>query len=286
MPKMLQRPCSNRGCPLPAAPGGGLCIAHLRERRREYAKGQPSSTEAGYGVEWRNLRESFLEDHPTCVICGAKSTIPDHVIPKSLGGADDETNLQALCTSCHNTKTATRDGGGWKTVNARRGIGIQSMPQGTGPPRQGEQTAHVTVVCGPPGSGKTRYVAERAHGGDLIVDLDALYVALSGLDMYDKPLPLLPFAREAKDAVIARLRRRHDVQRAWIITGGADRDSRDKLRVELDARVVVLETTEQVCLSRIQNDPRRKTSWELWKPIVDKWWRDYEPSLEDERIKT
>jgi hypothetical protein len=144
----------------------------------------------------------------------------------------------------------------------------------------------VIVVAGPPGSGKTRYVAERVHPGDLVVDLDTLYVALSGLDLYDKPLPLLPFVCEARDAVISRLYRRNDLQRAWIIAGLPDRASRDKLREGLGARVVVLECTGQTCLARIQNDPRRKTSWQTWKPIVDKWWRDYQPSRQDEVIRT
>jgi 5-methylcytosine-specific restriction protein A len=30
----------------------------------------------------------------------------DHIVPKSEGGTDDESNLQAICRDCHAAKTA------------------------------------------------------------------------------------------------------------------------------------------------------------------------------------
>jgi 5-methylcytosine-specific restriction protein A len=37
----------------------------------------------------------------------------DHIVPKAHGGTDDSGNLQTLCRSCHSSKTATEDGGGF-----------------------------------------------------------------------------------------------------------------------------------------------------------------------------
>jgi 5-methylcytosine-specific restriction endonuclease McrA len=44
-------------------------------------------------------------------MCGAPAIVPDHVIPLSAGGTDDESNLQALCKPCHDRKTVLCDGG-------------------------------------------------------------------------------------------------------------------------------------------------------------------------------
>ena len=39
------------------------------------------------------------------------ATVVDHVIPRESGGIDALDNLQALCKSCHDRKTAKTDGG-------------------------------------------------------------------------------------------------------------------------------------------------------------------------------
>jgi hypothetical protein len=38
----------------------------------------------------------------------------------------------------------------------------------------------LTIVCGPPGSGKSTYIREHAKQGDTIIDLDAIMGTLSG----------------------------------------------------------------------------------------------------------
>lgn len=49
--------------------------------------------------------------YPLCPLCEAKGIIResdevDHRVPLIAGGADDETNLWALCHDCHAAKTA------------------------------------------------------------------------------------------------------------------------------------------------------------------------------------
>ncbi|MEO7863623.1 MAG: HNH endonuclease [Nitrospirales bacterium] len=38
-------------------------------------------------------------------MCGRPATLVDHVRPKSIGGRDDESNYQSLCTVDHARKT-------------------------------------------------------------------------------------------------------------------------------------------------------------------------------------
>jgi hypothetical protein len=60
----------------------------------------------------------------------------------------------------------------------------------------------VTIVCGPPGAGKSRYVLEHLHWGDLVLDIDTLFMALSGQVTYGKPVSLLKVVLRVRDTVI------------------------------------------------------------------------------------
>lgn len=62
-------------------------------------------------VSKRLRHEIFRRDNHTCQSCGAKAPDvklePDHVIPVTLGGSDDPSNLQTLCEDCNAGKSAT-----------------------------------------------------------------------------------------------------------------------------------------------------------------------------------
>ena len=66
-----------------------------------------------YNTRWRKARVIFLKAHPLCAICNDIATDVDHII--SHKGNEklfwDVTNWQALCHSCHSTKTNKEDGG-------------------------------------------------------------------------------------------------------------------------------------------------------------------------------
>lgn len=77
-----------------------------------------STTDRGYGTRWQKARLTFLKREPLCVECKRRGSITlarivDHVIAHR-GDQDlfwDTSNWQALCKRCHDTKTATEDGG-------------------------------------------------------------------------------------------------------------------------------------------------------------------------------
>ena len=143
----------------------------------------------------------------------------------------------------------------------------------------------VTLVCGPPGAGKTSYVMARAEHGDLILDVDRLFEALSGLPAYDTPDELLPFVMEARNAVLKRLARRHKVRHAWVVMCGANVRERQALRDLLRAEVVVLEVAADECVRRITADARRQGRGDMWKGLVEEWWREYGPWPTDTVLK-
>lgn len=70
------------------------------------------------GRAWRRLRDVVLyRDNYTCQHCGRvcvpENLCADHIINRASGGSDDLSNLQALCTDCHKTKTANESRMGW-----------------------------------------------------------------------------------------------------------------------------------------------------------------------------
>jgi len=51
-----------------------------------------------------------LREEPLCRECAAKGITEaaeevDHIVPKTLGGTDERSNLQALSRRCHSAKT-------------------------------------------------------------------------------------------------------------------------------------------------------------------------------------
>lgn len=61
--------------------------------------------------KWRAHRRRYLSEYPLCVMCEKDSKVReakvlDHIIPIRKGGEKwCYTNLQGLCSSCHNKKS-------------------------------------------------------------------------------------------------------------------------------------------------------------------------------------
>ncbi|RKN49882.1 hypothetical protein D7231_35970 [Streptomyces klenkii] len=205
-------------------------------------------------ARWRMLRDQVLSEEPLCAAgCGSPPRVVDHVRPhrgrEEL--AFDRGNLQAMCKPCHDAKTARETG--------FAGAGKARIT-----------TARVTLVCGPPCSGKTTYVQQHAQPGDLVVDWDAIAQALGSPDAHDHPPALRPFIAEARDAVVARLERRHDVDRAWIIATAPRAADRARLAPK-GAGVVLLAVDEEECVRRARRARRPADTMEA----IESWWRTY-----------
>lgn len=79
------------------------------DRQRECPSCERPRTGAWAGGStrsWREQRKRILErDHHVCqvrlVCAGAPATHVDHIVPKSRGGTDDDSNLRAACADCN-----------------------------------------------------------------------------------------------------------------------------------------------------------------------------------------
>ncbi len=78
----------------------------------------------GYGTLWDKMRAAVLmRDNYLCQVCKANgyqtpATEVDHILSKAHGGTDEPTNLQAICTQCHQHKTAKENGSNKASYNA------------------------------------------------------------------------------------------------------------------------------------------------------------------------
>lgn len=205
-----------------------------------------------------------------CQMCGRSGArlYADHIVELQDGGAPfDMGNGQAICGSCHSTKSAAE--------RRHRAIGpdvaAHSHPDWLRP-----SLVPLTVVCGPPASGKSRYVAEHAGPRDLVIDLDLIAVRLSGQPIHDWDRSWLSAAiRERNDMLGSLSDGRCRRAAAWLIVGEPSSRWRqwwaDKLR---PVRIVVLETPDEVCCARLSDRSGERKQHQ--SAAVYRWWADYE----------
>ena len=116
VPNRPKRPCSHPGCP--RLTNGRFCDEHAKQEAQRYERYQRDpAVQKRYGRVWKRVRDRFIAAHPLCQRCQERGRITPaqevhHIVPLSQGGTHDETNLMALCTSCHSEITA-REGGRW-----------------------------------------------------------------------------------------------------------------------------------------------------------------------------
>lgn len=135
---------------------------------------------------------------------------------------------------------------------------------------------NIYIVFGPPLAGKTSYVQEYMRRGDLVIDMDRLYKAVSMLASYDKPDSLLVNVRAVHSLLIDNIKTRYGKwNNAWVIGGYADRYKRDKLAEELGAELVFCDVSKEECLRRLEADKGRRYRKDEWQGYIEKWFYSY-----------
>lgn len=106
--------CSVSGCPEDAT-NEGRCPLHQRKRPK-----RTTVTVSGW-EEQRRAKRVIERDGGVCWVCGLMgANEADHVIPLAQGGADDESNMAPIHSSCHAKKSEAERLAGIRKGRAQR----------------------------------------------------------------------------------------------------------------------------------------------------------------------
>lgn len=138
----------------------------------------------------------------------------------------------------------------------------------------GYKRRQVYLVYGPPLSGKTTYVRDVMTEGDLVIDLDNIWMAISGCNRYVKPGRLKPIVFKIRDELLDATKYRLGRWNNCYIIGGYPLISeRERLCKELGAREIFIDTSKEECLARLAASPDRDS--EEWAKYIEAWFNTY-----------
>ena len=218
-----------------------------------------------YGSKaWQDLRQvKILQVQAHCERCGKDFSDDtskliahhkEHLTMKTLSDpkvALNPDNVEIVCTKCHAYYHADNRGGF------------------TAPQRQ------VFIVYGPPLSGKSTYVAQNALPGDLVVDLDTIFTAITPAPRYTHTEQVKRIAFGIRDYLFDQVRTRNGTwDTAWIIGGYPRKMERERLAARLGASLVLVECDKDECYKRLYAcDDGRGLEW---GEFIDDWFLNYQ----------
>lgn len=218
----------------------------------------------GRAGQARRLRIWSLNPH--CADCGRLTAWPkgfqiDHRIALFKGGPDTDDNLQVLCCGpggCHDRKSAIEKGAD---------LAVAFFPEWLEP-----AACPLTIVFGPPGSGKSTYVKQHAGIYDTVIDLDQIISDMSGLPIYHAGKEWLNRGAYLRNKILASLSR--EKRPAWFVVTGNGKTEREWWCSKLKPiQAVVLDVDAATCIARINGDARRPQSAKARHiESVKKWW--------------
>ncbi|WAA10320.1 HNH endonuclease [Fervidibacillus albus] len=211
--------------------------------------------------EWTSLRLSLINERGNrCERCGkiiakSRDIIGHHKIELTPENVHDHNislnpnNIELVCFDCHN--------------KIHRRFGYSGKKE-------------VFLVYGPPMSGKTTFVRQNMERGDLVVDMDQLYSAVSMLPYYDKPDNLFSNVIGIHNLLLDNIKTRYGRwHNAWVIGGYADKYKRERLANELGAELIFMECEKEECLRRLELDEERRYRKDEWAKYIEKWFETF-----------
>ncbi len=142
----------------------------------------------------------------------------------------------------------------------------------------GYAVREVYLVYGAPMSGKSEWVRENMSEGDLVINVDDIWKAVSGCEKYVKPNRLRSVVFKARDGLIEAVRYRAGKwNNAYIIGGYALSSERIRLCKELGAREVYIESTPEACISKLDEYPYLDKK--EWIGFINDWFNKYSKEL-------
>lgn len=143
--------------------------------------------------------------------------------------------------------------------------------------RFGAQCKKVYFVHGAPLAGKSTFVQTEKARGDLVVDIDLIWQALTGGEKYDKPNALIQNVFGVYTELLEQLKTRAGKwTTAYIISAEARKAKRDRIAAEVNAELIYIPATREECLRRLESDDTRENVRELWAQYINNYFDNEE----------
>lgn len=128
----------------------------------------------------------------------------------------------------------------------------------------------VYYVWGSPCSGKNRFVMQNKGAADLIIDIDAIWQAITGGAKYDKPDALKQNVFMLRDALLEQVKTRAGKwQTAYILSTEPRVSVRNRICNQLGAEQIYIDCTKEEALQRLHNDAERAAVIPQWESYID-----------------
>lgn len=206
---------------------------------------------------WRNLSYSLkIKAGGKCNRCNefimdSKYLIAHHKIELTEDNIDNvdislnPNNIEIICHDCHN--------------NEHRRFG---------------NNKNVYIIYGSPLSGKNTLVQELYKYGDIVLDIDEIWKAITLEDKYVKPNNVRFNVFKLRDELLDQIKTRYgNWYDAYIIMSLPDKYERERVAKELGAELIYCESTKEECIDRAIKDGRPSQ----WIKYINDWWEKYRP---------
>lgn len=143
--------------------------------------------------------------------------------------------------------------------------------------RFGYAFKRVYLVWGAPCSGKTSFVMQSKGRNDLIIDMDAIWQAITGGSKYDKPDALRTQAFAVRDCLLDSVKTRAGKwATAYYVTTEPRKAARDRLCAKLGAEPLYIPCTREEALERLASDPEREGFEHQWAEYINNFFDNME----------
>ena len=171
-------------------------------------------------------------------------------------------NVECICFRCHNKE------------HERFGFQKEGHKNGFYKPVQKK----VYIVYGSPCAGKSTWVHDVATKDDLIVDIDNIWQMISVNDRYSKPAALKSVVFDVRDKMYDIIKYRSGkCHNAYIITGGAMKGDRDRLKQRIGAdEMIFIDTDYDTCMTRLQTKGLTDEQKHEWIQYINDWFNKFQ----------
>jgi HK97 family phage prohead protease len=137
-------------------------------------------------------------------------------------------------------------------------------------------TRKVTLVWGPPCGGKSTFVQEHAQRGDIVLDRDSIYQALSISQRYENHPELADLVSQTWDQLLRSIP--DQASDTWIISSSPQRSQRQELEhLTTEAQFVFADMA--TCTQRA-----KQARPETWNDHISNWFANFEPDNSDRSL--